>query len=68
MLEIEEHSGCSPSSAGHWHAWQTALHNPNFADYATNCGTWDKRVTDKSELDATLAEALGQPGPALIKS
>ena len=53
--------------AGHWNVWQTSLVNPNFADYAINCGGWGKRITDKSELDATLAEALSQPGPALVE-
>ncbi len=53
--------------AGHWHVWQTALHNPNFAEFAESCGAWGRRVTSDDDLDNVLAEALSQKGPALVE-
>jgi len=53
--------------AGQWHVWQTSLVNPNFAEFAQSSGGWGKRVTDPSQLRATLAEAFAQPGPALVE-
>lgn len=53
--------------AGAWPVWETALHNPSFAAYARLCGGWGRRVTAAAELDATLAEAIAQDGPALVE-
>ena len=53
--------------AGAWPVWQTSLHNPNFADYAQNCGGHGVRVTDIRELDGALAHALAHDGPALVE-
>jgi thiamine pyrophosphate-dependent acetolactate synthase large subunit-like protein/nitrite reductase/ring-hydroxylating ferredoxin subunit len=53
--------------AGNWDVWQTRLHNPNFAEYATLCGALGIRVTDVSELDAALSRALNHSGPALVE-
>ncbi len=53
--------------AGEWEAWQTSLHNPNFAEYATVSGAWGRRVTSADELDQTLREALTVDGPALVE-
>ena len=47
--------------------WQTDLHNPNFADFATNCGALGIRVTEKSELDEALQKALAHSGPAMVE-
>ncbi len=47
--------------------WQTTLHNPNFADYATNCGALGIRVSELSELEPALKQAFAHPGPALIE-
>jgi thiamine pyrophosphate-dependent acetolactate synthase large subunit-like protein len=47
--------------------WQTALHNPDFAAYARNCGALGIRVTDADELGPAIAEALEHPGPALVE-
>jgi len=53
--------------AGQWDVWQTSLHNPNFAEYATSCGALGIRVTRSSELDGALARALAHDGPALVE-
>jgi len=47
--------------------YQTRLVNPSFADFARNCGGWGQRVTRRDQLDAAMAEALRQDGPALIE-
>ena len=47
--------------------WQTSLHNPNFAEFATLCGAKGIRVTDPADLPAALREALDYPGPALVE-
>ena len=52
---------------GEWPVWQTSLHNPNFAEYARNCGGHGVRVNDASELDDALAIALAHDGPALVE-
>ena len=53
--------------AGQWQVWQTALHNPNFADYAKLCGGHGVRVTEAGELDDAIAAALAHDGPALVE-
>ena len=53
--------------AGHLDVWQTSLHNPSFADYATLCGAFGERVTDRAEVDAAIGRALAHPGPALVE-
>ncbi len=52
---------------GEWPVWQTSLHNPNFAEYAQNCGGHGVRVNDVSELDNALATAIAQDGPAIVE-
>lgn len=52
---------------GEWKVWQTALHNPNFADYARLCGAFGQRVEQATDLPAVLREALATPGPALVE-
>jgi thiamine pyrophosphate-dependent acetolactate synthase large subunit-like protein len=47
--------------------WQTALHNPDFSEYARLCGALGLRVTDRSGLDAALTEALEYDGPSLVE-
>ncbi len=46
--------------------WQTSLHNPNFADFATNCGALGIRVERPEQLADALARALAHDGPALV--
>jgi len=53
--------------AGEWDVWQTSLHNPNFAEYAANCGGFGIRVTKKEELDQAIKQALDYKGVALIE-
>ncbi len=53
--------------SGNWDVWQTSLHNPSFAEFATLCGAAGQRVTEASALDAALHEALNEPGPALVE-
>ncbi|MDY7092991.1 MAG: thiamine pyrophosphate-binding protein [Acidobacteriota bacterium] len=53
--------------AGQLDVWQTALHNPNFAQFAENCGALGIRVTRAAELDEALERALAHDGPALVE-
>jgi thiamine pyrophosphate-dependent acetolactate synthase large subunit-like protein len=43
------------------------LHNPNFAEYAQNCGGHGIRVHKVSELDNALAAAIAYDGPAIVE-
>ncbi len=47
--------------------WQTSLHNPNFADYATNCGALGIRVEKKEDLIPALEKLRDHDGPALLE-
>ncbi|MEM7300023.1 MAG: thiamine pyrophosphate-binding protein [Pseudomonadota bacterium] len=53
--------------SGEWPVWETDLHNPSFAAFARLCGGHGVRVTDPSELDAVISEALAYDGPALVE-
>ena len=53
--------------AGEWDVWQTSLHNPNFSEYARNCGAMGIRVTQRDDLDAALAKAVAHAGPAMVE-
>ena len=53
--------------AGEWDVWETALHNPNFAEYARLCGAHGRRVTERGVLDEALREAMACEGPALVE-
>ena len=53
--------------AGEWQVWQTALSNPNFAEYATLCGGLGIRVGSPDQLDAALTPALAHDGPSLVE-
>ncbi|MEM7748112.1 MAG: thiamine pyrophosphate-dependent enzyme [Pseudomonadota bacterium] len=53
--------------AGEWPVWQTSLVNPSFAAYARLCGGKGIKVTDPSELQAALEDALSFEGPALVE-
>jgi thiamine pyrophosphate-dependent acetolactate synthase large subunit-like protein len=54
---------------GEWKVWATDLHNPSFAEYARLCGAWGHRVhaDAAASLPDVLAEAMAQPGPALVE-
>jgi thiamine pyrophosphate-dependent acetolactate synthase large subunit-like protein len=47
--------------------WQTALHNPSFAEYAELCGALGIRVTVADQLDDALAEAFAHEGPSTVE-
>lgn len=47
--------------------WQTDLNNPNFADYANNCGGFGIRVIKREELEDAVKRALEYNGPALVE-
>ena len=53
--------------AGEWDVWQTSLHNPNFAEFAKLCGAVGHRVTDRTQLESAIQEALADEGPALVE-
>ena len=52
---------------GEWKVWQTSLHNPSFADYATLCGGLGIRVDRAEQLTEALQTALASEGPALVE-
>ena len=47
--------------------WQTSLENPSFAEYAELCGAFGIRVTEASELEEALSEAIRRRGPATVE-
>ncbi len=47
--------------------WKTTLHNPNYADFAENCGALGIRVTTAEQLDSAMNSALMHQGTALIE-
>ena len=49
-----------------WDVWQTSLHNPDFAQFATLCGGFGVRVDHADQLPAALRAALHHAGPALV--
>ena len=53
--------------AGEWQVWQTSLHNPSFAAFAKLCGAKGQRVTETSQLDEAIKEAIEHSGPALVE-
>jgi pyruvate oxidase len=53
--------------AGGWDKWATDLVNPNFAEYAENCGALGIRVTDKNNLEKAMIRLFNHKGPGLIE-
>lgn len=47
--------------------WETGLSNPNFAEYAENCGARGFRVEEITQLETAVREALAHDGPALVE-
>ena len=52
---------------GEWKVWQTALHNPSFAEYARISGGEGLRVERADQLDEAFAAALAAKGPSLVE-
>jgi len=46
--------------------WQTGLHNPNFAEFANNCGALGIRVERKEDLQDAMQKISNHNGPALL--
>ncbi len=46
--------------------WQTSLRNPNFADFANNCGGLGIRVERKEDLIPAMEKIKNHDGPALL--
>jgi len=53
--------------ADEFEVWETDLVNPNFSEYAKNCGAIGYRVTEKKDLFPILKEALEHNGPAMVE-
>ena len=53
--------------AAEYTCWQTSLRNPNFAEFARNCGGYGVRVTEKGKLSEGIKEALQYEGPSLVE-
>ncbi|GFE63397.1 thiamine pyrophosphate-binding protein [Litoreibacter roseus] len=53
--------------SGEWPVWETDLHNPSFAAFARLCGGHGVKVTDVSDMEAAIVEALAVDGPALVE-
>lgn len=52
---------------GNFHVWQTSLQNPNFAQYAENCGGMGIRVEKIEALQMALEQAIAHDGPSLVE-
>ncbi len=53
--------------AGNWEVWQTSLHNPDFSEYAKNCGGLGIQVTDEHQINEAIRTALDYDGPSLVE-
>lgn len=47
--------------------WQTGLSNPDFAEYANQCGGLGIRVSKNEELESAIKKALEYEGPAIVE-
>ena len=52
--------------AAEYDVWQTSLHNPDFAAYATLCGATGIAVQQSGELDAGFDRLFGAQGPSTM--
>jgi len=53
--------------AGHWPVWQTSLQNPNFADFARNCGGAGIRVEHRDDLPEALRAGIASDVPCIVE-
>ena len=47
--------------------WQTSLTNPDFAQFANNCGGFGVRVGKTDDLDSLIMAGLNHPGPSIVQ-
>ena len=52
--------------AAEYDVWQTSLHNPDFAAFATLCGASGIAVQHATELDSAFARLFEAPGPSTV--
>lgn len=52
--------------AAEYDVWQTGLHNPDFAAYATLCGATGIAVNKSELLDDAFARLFAADGPATV--
>ena len=52
--------------AAEFDVWQTSLHNPDFAAFATLCGATGIRVDDVADLDDAFEQLFAAEGPAMV--
>jgi thiamine pyrophosphate-dependent acetolactate synthase large subunit-like protein len=53
-------------TAGDFPVWHTALHNPNWAEYADLCGATGIRVTHRDQLPDAMTQMFALDGPVLL--
>ena len=53
--------------AGHFDVFATKLHNPDFSEFATSCGAFGIRVTQKEKLEGAMGKVLNYDGTALLE-
>ena len=53
--------------AAEYHVWQTALSNPNLAEFAESCGGFGVRVERVEDLSSAIRSGLDHQGPALVE-
>ena len=47
--------------------WETGLVNPDFSQFAENCGALGIRVTERSQLDEAMECVFAHNGPAMLE-
>jgi thiamine pyrophosphate-dependent acetolactate synthase large subunit-like protein len=52
--------------AAEYDVWQTSLHNPDFAAYATLCGATGIAVHHATELDNAFVRLFEAAGPSAV--
>ncbi len=53
--------------AGEFDVWKTSLSNPNFAEFASSCGAWGKRVENQNDLEKEMKNMFEQDGAAVLE-
>ena len=53
--------------AGGWDKWATDLVNPDFAQYATNCGGLGIKAIDQKDIEEAMHQLFTHEGPGLLE-